>query len=300
MLLADTGMGHMKHPVLFILREMDRLRNNLDMASSDMDYAEKKISALAVKTKGISHAKRALSVASEGVAVAREHYFQAEEAVIKGIEKSMAWCRAGRHSALEKPFPIQAAEQRLDGVKKCLHGAFIAMDLGIGRTEEAEGMTYCDGIFWKYDSGLPWADFGGDPALINILMYMRDSEMEIKQAYESAHQTALRTDGFRPKGHVKIVYSPLKAGWHWEKEKAERLERQKEAGQAAGPPEMPPREETAGKSAGKKAGPDAAKGKQAPKPSLQKRLKVAEKNSRLRYAPISTDERGSKVSETQR
>lgn len=296
MLLADTEMEHMKHPVLFILREMDRLKNELDMASSDLDYAKKGISALRFKSKGIGHAQQALSAASEGVAAAREYYVQTEAVVLKSIENSMAWCRAGRHSALEKPFSIQATQQRLDGMKKCLHNAFIAMDLGIGRTEDAEGMSCHDGNFWKYDSRLLWVDCGGDPALPNIMWHMRDAEMAIQQAYDIAHHTAVRIDDFRPKGHVKIVYSPLKVGWYWEKEKEDRLEKQRDVGL----PEKKSWEEKTGESAQEKAGSISAQEKQTDKISLRKRLQVAEKESHLRFPHISISEKSSRVSETER
>lgn len=287
MLLKDADMELMKHPVLFILREMDRLRKYLEMASSDMNYAQEGIRSLAVKTKGIGHAQRALSAAAEGVAAAREYYVQAEAVMLKSIENSTAWCRAGRHNALEKPFSIQATEQRLECVKKSLHDAFIAMDLGIGRTEEAEGMSFHDGNFWKYDSRLLWVDCGGDPALPNVMRYMRDSEMAIKEAYDIAHHTAERTDGFRPKGRVKIVYSPLRAGSFWEKEKEERQEKQRDAEFSENVSWEEKREES-------------AKDKQADKISLRKRLKVAEKESHNRYQFTSINQKGSKVSETDR
>ena len=286
-LLKDVEMEHMKHPVLFILREMDRLRKYLEMASSDMNYAQEGIHSLAVKTKGIGHARQALSAASEGVAAARECYIQTEAVMLKSIENAMAWCRAGRHSAMEKPFSIQATEQRLEGVKKCLHDAFIAMDLGIGRAEEAEGMSYHDGDFWKYDSRLLWADCGGDPALPNIMRYMRDSEMAIKEAYDIAQHTAERTDGFRPKGRVKIVYSPLRTGSFWEKEKEERLEKQRDEGLPGNVSWEEKREES-------------TKDKQADKISLRKRLQVAEKESRQRYQFTPNNQKESKVSETDR
>ncbi len=287
MFLKKADMELMKHPVLFILREMDRMRKYLEMASSFMGYAQEGINSLTIKTKGIGHAQQALSAAAEGVAAAREYYVQAEAVMFKSIENSTARCRAGRHSALEKPFSIQATEQRLEGVKRCLQDAFITMDLGIGRTEEAEGMSCHDGKFWKYDSRLLWVDCGGDPALPNIVSDMRDSEMAIKEAYDIAQHTAERIDGFRPKGRVKIVYSPLKAGSFWEREKEERLEKQRDT-------EMP---ENVSWEEKREA---SAKEKQADKISLRKRLQVAEKESHKRYQFTSINQKGSKVSETER
>lgn len=286
-LLAETGTEYMILPSLKVFREMDRLRNNLGMVSSDLGCAKRGASALAVETEGKGHAQQALSAALEGIAAAREYYGQAEALMVKGAADAVAWFRAGRSNALEKPFPIQAVEQRLESMKKCLENAFIEVDLGIGRTEEAEGMFCYYGHYWKQGSNEPWVDSGGDPALLDVLWPMRSLEMVIRQAYESAHETAKWADCLRPKGRSKFEWVPLKDGYFWEKEKAERMEKQEEA-------ELPgklPWEEKAG---------EPAKGKQDEKASLRERLKVAEKNSRLRYYPMFTNERENKVGDMQR
>lgn len=295
-LLKENDMEDMMRSVLLVLRVMDRLKNSLDMASSDLRHIKKGISTLAFETGGKDYMEQAFYAALEEVAMANEYYGITEAIVVKGIADSMAWFRAGHKNGLEKPYPIQAVERRLESIKKCLHDAFVEVDLGIGRTEEAEGMfSYYGQYCWK-GSGEPWVESGGDPALLDTLWLMHSLRMGIKDAYELAHQTALRTDDFRPKGHAKIVYSPLQFGYYWEKEKTAILEKQRESEQSEKQSwkertEEPIKDEDVSL---------IVQGNQDDKISLHKRLKVAEEKSRYQRSKKTTTEKGKKAIETQR
>ena len=217
--------------VRHIFREMDCLKNYLDMASSEAVYVQKNIDALGVETEGKGHAQQALSAAIEGIAAAQEYYDRTELLMTKGIADSVRWFRGGRNSALEKPVSIQAVEQKMESIKTCLRDAFSAVDIGIGRIEEAEGM-FC---YWNAGSGQLWAESGGDPVLPYVLWAMQSLETMLGGAYDSANETACWTDCLRPKRRAKIPAFHLKAGKFWEKEKVERLKNQRNSEHSAIP-----------------------------------------------------------------
>ncbi len=298
-ILKDTGMENMAITARRVFRRMDSLRNNLSMASVDLDYVKKGTDTLADEAKGKGHAQQALSAALKGITAALDYYSQAETIIVNGVADSVKWFRGGRDNALEKPFPIQAVEQRMEGMKECLRDAFIAVDLGIGRTEEAEG-AFCEkGYYWRVEDNVLWEDSGENPGLLDVLWPMRSLEQVIGQAYEAAHDTFVYADCLRPKGHAKYSWDSLREGRFWMEEK-EKVH--KEAGLREKLPGEEKEEETAKEkpAAVRKNRSPAQKGKQGEKPSLRKRLKVAESDSRQRYSPMPVADRGDKAGEAQR
>jgi len=300
-ILKDTGMENMAITACRVFRRMDSLRNNLSMASVDLDYVKKGTDTLADEAKGKGHAQQALSAALKGITAALEYYFQAEAIMVNGVADSVKRFRGGRDNALEKPFPIQAVEQRMEGMKECLRDAFIAVDLGIGRVEEAEG-AFCEkGYYWRAEDNVLWEDSGENPGLLDVLWPMRGLEGVIGQAYEAAHDTFVYADCLRPKGHAKYSWDSLEEGRFWMEEK-EKVHREAELREKL--PGEEKEEETSKEEekpvAVKRNRTPAPKGKQGEKPSLRKRLQVAESNSRQRYSPMSVADRENKVGEAQR
>lgn len=274
--LDEAGLGEQKTAVLLLSQKIVWLDQNMDMLSCELDGVREQAAKLQ-ESIGKFHAKHSIAAAAEEFAFAQDHFSQAASLMESGIKAAiMKSQNKNEYKALEKPFPLLAVEQELKGMMECLKTVFITIDIGIGKTEEAEGMA-CDGSHYRDAArGGLWEGGEGDQALLGVLWPMRTLEKLARQARDAAYETAVCVDSMRPVAHSVIKKPLLVQGYFWEKEKQE------------------------GQQEAKKLTGQSAKGKPAEtkKPSLRKRLQEAEIASRTTYAPAYEKEK--KVCEAQR
>lgn len=278
-LLDETGSGDMALPALVVFREIDWLKNNMGMISGEMSCVRDRAAALP-ESAGKRYIGDAIAAAQEGIALSQEHFLRVEELIENGAKESVRRFRNGNDHALEKPFPILAVENELKSMMERLEAAYIPVDIGIGRTEEAEGMVCDRGHYLDAVHGCLWEGGAGNQALPGVLWPMRTLEQVIGQAYDAAHVAASRVDCMRPKAHSIVKKVPLVPGYFWKREKQER-----QPGQG-----QPIKQPTGEKPM------DAG----TRKPSLRKRLQVAEAASHMAYPALPVCGKEKKVCEAQR
>lgn len=259
---------------------------------------------------GKSYAILALTAAQEKLDEAREWADRVDALVEKGAGDSVAGFRRGTASALEHPFPLIVAEGKLKTIMDCLAGAFTAVDIGIGRIEETEGMACKDGHYWNLADGALWEGGAGEQTWLPVLWPMRSLEKMIISAQDAVHDAACRVDSLRPKAHSIIKKHVLVPGLQWEQEK----ERERRAVLLSGnvpcetayawggerTEEQEDRLCVAEETAPPKVKEDSRQKKGHRKPSLRKRLKMAEEKSHKMREMGRRQEQKSKAGERQR
>ena len=199
-------------------------------------------------------------------------------------------------------------EKELKYIMDCLAGAFTALDIGIGRIEEIEGMVCKDGHYWDVVNGDLWEGGAREQAWLAVLWPMRTLEKIIISAQDTVHDAACRVDGMRPKASSVIKKHVLVPGFQWEQEK----ERERVAALASGngqrktvyvwggeQMEQAERLCVAENAAPSKEGGFGQK-REGGKTSLRKRLEMAEKKIHEMYETGSLQEQKSRVGEMQR
>lgn len=308
-LLDEQGFDATKSAAVCVFREIDRARNYLDMVFDEPDCIWDRTKNLK-DGRGKGYAILALTAAQEKLDEAQEWVDRVDALIEKGAGDSVARFRRGTVSALEHPFPLIAAEEELKTIMNCLVGAFTAVDIGIGRIEETEGMACRDGRYWNLADGALWEGGAGDQAWLSVLWPMRSLEKMIISAQDAVHDAASRVDSLRPKAHSIIKKHVLVPGLQWEQEK----ERERRAVLSSGNApcktayawggerteeqeySLCVAEETTLSKAKEDSGPKKGNGK----PSLRKRLKMAEEKSHKMREMGRQQEQKSKVGERQR
>lgn len=303
-LMDEQGLDVRKFAAVCVFREIDRARHYLDMVFEEPDCIRDRTRKLK-DGMGKSYAILVLTAAQEKLDEAQEWADRVDALIEKGAGDSVARFRRGTASALEHPFPLIASEEELKTIMNCLAGAFTAVDIGIGRIEETEGMACRDGHYWNLADGALWEGGAGDQAWLSVLWPMRSLEKMIISAQDAVHDAACRVDSLRPKAHSIIKKHVLAPGLQWEQEKergraevllsgnvpcktayawgGERMEEQEDSLCVAEKITLPKAKEDSGR-----------------KPSLRKRLKMAEEKSHKMHEMGRQQEQKSKVGERQR
>lgn len=308
-LLDKLGRDAGKSAAVNTFHEIDRARYYLGMVFGEPGCIRERIGNLKDGT-GKGYAVLALAAAQERLNAAREGVAHVDVLVEKGARDSVARFQSGRDSALDLPFPLIAVEKELRNIMDCLAGAFAALDIGIGRIEETEGMESKDGHYWNLADGALWEGGTGEQAWLDVLWPMRSLEKMIISAQDRVHDTACRVDSMRPKARSIIKKHVLVPGFLWEQEK----ERERIAALMSG--HEPCRtvylwnRERMGEQAdslrvAENAAPATARdgsGKKngSRKTSLRKRLKMAGDKSHTMYEKASLQGRKSRIGERQR
>ena len=307
-LLDEQGLEIKKSAAVHVFREIDRARRCLEMVLGEPDYIQDRIGNLK-DGAGKNHAILAIAAAREKLDEARERADRVDALVEKGAGDSVAGFRRGRAGALERPFPLIAVEEELKTIMACLAGAFAAVDIGIGRIEETEGMACKDGHYRDL-AGALWEGGAGEQAWLPVLWPMRSLEKMIAGAQDAVHDAASRVDGMRPKARSIIKKHTLVPGFQWEREK-EREQRAvllsgnvpRETAYAWGgerAEEQEDRLRVAEEIAPPKAKEDSGQKREHRKPSLRKRLKMAEEKSYKMREMGRQRESKSRIGERQR
>lgn len=216
-LLDEQGLNVRKTAAVYVFREIDRVKHYLEMVLGDSDYIQDRIENMKDGI-GKTHATIAIAAAREKLDEAQEWMARVDALVEKGTRDSVARFQHGRAGALERPFPLIKVEEELKTIMDCLVGAFAAVDIGIGRIEETEGMVCKEGHYRDL-AGALWEGGAGDQAWLSVLWPMRSLEKLIDSAQDVVHDAASRVDGMRPKAHSIIKKHPLAPGFQWELEK---------------------------------------------------------------------------------
>lgn len=308
-LLDEMGRDAGKSAAVNTFHEIDRARYYLGMVFGEPGRIRERIGNLKDGT-GKGYAVLALAAAQEKLNAAREGAAHVDVLVEKGARDSVARFQSGRDSALDLPFPLIAVEKELRNIMDCLAGAFAALDIGIGRIEETEGMECKDGHYRDLADGALWEGGTGEQAWLGVLWPMRSLEKMIISAQDAVHDAARHVDGMRPKASSIIKKHVLVPGLQWEQEKErERIAEPPsgrgscEAGDAWGRERMEGqtgilcvaedvRMPKVKDSSGQKKGHG--------KPSLRERLKMAEEKSHKMHEKGSLQEQKNKISERQR
>ena len=307
-LLDKQGWDVKKTAASYVFKEIDRVRRYLNMIMEEPGRIQDRIENLKDGI-GKNHAIHALAAAQEKLDAAKEGFARVDVLVEKGARDSVARFQSGRDSALDHPFPLIAVEKELKNIIDCLAGAFAAVDIGIGRIEETEGMKLerKDGHYQDLAHGALWEGGAGEQAWLGVLWPMRSLERLIINAQDAAHDAACRVDGMRPKASSIIKKHVLVPGFQWEQEKEreriaaltserglcktvyvwdrERMEEQADRMYVA-------ENATAKDGFGQKIG--------SRKTSLRKRLEMAEEKSHKMYEKASLQEKKSRIGERQR
>lgn len=308
-LLDEQGLDAQKSASTHAFREIDRARHVLEMALGEPGYIQDRICNL---KDGISkhYAILAIDTAQENLDAVREGVARVDALVEKGARDSVARFQRGAVSALDRPFPLIAVEKELKNIMDCLAGAFAAVDIGIGRIEETEGMACKDGHYWDLSHGALWEGGAGEQAWLDVLWPMRSLERLIISAQDTVHDAAYCVDSMRPKARSIIKKHMLVPGFQWEKEKeregiaalasgnslcktvyawgGERMEGQADSLCVAEDATLPRAKDGSGQEKGHG------------KSSLRKRLKIAEEKSYKMHQKGSLQERKGKIGEKQR
>lgn len=221
-LLDGQGLDARKSAAVHVFREIDRAGLYLEMVLAEPGYIQDKIGNLKDGT-GKSHAILAIAAAQEKLDAVRDGVFRVDGLVEKGAGDSAARFQRGADSALDCPFPLIAVEKELKNIMDCLAGVFAAVDIGIGRIEETEGMACRDGHYWDLVHGTLWEGGAGDQAWLDVLWPMRSMEKLTAIAQDAVHDTACCVDGMRPKARSVIQKHVLVPGFPWGREKEREL-----------------------------------------------------------------------------
>ena len=248
----------------------------------------------------------------EKLDAARDGFARVDVLVEKGARDSMARFQSGRDSALDRPFPLIAVEKELKNIIDCLAGAFAAVDIGIGRIEETEGMKLerKDGHYRDLAHGDLWEGGAGEQSWLGVLWPMRSLEKLMVSAQDAAHDAACRVDGMRPKARSIIKKHVLVPGLQWEQEK----ERERRAALMSGHEscrtvyiwgrermgEQADRLCVAENAAPTEAKDGSGQKNGSRKTSLRKRLEMAEEKSHKMYEKASLQGQKSRIGERQR
>ena len=275
--LDEADLKEWKTAVLLVCGKIDWLKHNMSMVSCEMEYVREKADDLR-ESIGKGHAIDSIAAAADIFALAGEHFAKAESLIENGVKTATIKYQNNHESkTLQKLFPLLAVENELKDMMECLNTMFVSIDIGIGRTEEAEGMA-CDGSHYKdvVRGGL-WEGGEGEQALLGVMWPMRTLEKVVRQTRDAAYDIAVWVDSMRPKAHSIIKKPQLEQGYFWKKEKqAKRQEAKKLTARSA------------------KEKPTGTR-----KLSLRKRLQAAEITSRTAYlTPVYDKEK--KVCEVQR
>lgn len=306
-LLDKLGRDAKKSAAAYAFQEIDRARRYLDMIMEEPGCIQHRIGNLKDGI-GKNHAILALAAAQEKLDAAREAFARVDVLVEKGARDSVARFQSGKDSALDRPFPLIAVEKELKNIMDCLAGAFAALDIGIGRIEETEGMECKDGHYRDLAHGALWEGGAGEQAWLGVLWPMRSLEKLIISAQDAVYDAACRVDGVRPKANSIIKKHVLVPGFQWGQEK----EREQKAVSVSGRSQCRTVYVWDGEGMGEQAGslcvaenltPRAAKDASGQKngsrkTSLRKRLKMAEEKSHKMYD--SPQGQKSRVGERQR
>ncbi len=308
-LLDEQGLDVKKTAAAHVYREIDRARHYLGMVLGEPGCIQDRICNL---KDGISknYAIRAIDTAQEKLDAVQEGVARVDGLVEKGARDSMARFQRGAVSALDRPFPLIAVEKELKHIMDCLAGAFVAVDIGIGRIEEMEGMACKDGNYWDLLHGALWEGGAGEQAWLDVLWPMRTLEGMIISAQDAVHNAACCVDSMRPKARSIINKHMLVPGFQWEMEKerkriaalasgnslcktvyvwgGERMEGQADSLCVAENATLPKAKDGSGQE------------KEHGKSSLRKRLKTAEEKSYKMHQKGSLQERKGKIGEKQR
>lgn len=217
-LLDEQGLDVRKTAAVYVFREIDRVKHYLEMVLGDSDYIQDRIGNMKDGI-GKTHATIAIAAARKKMDEVREWADRVDALVEKGTRDSVARFQHGRAGALERPFPLLKVEEELKTIMDCLVGVFAAVDIGIGRIEETEGMACRDGHYVDLTDGALWEGGAGDQAWLSVLWSMSSMEKNIISAQSALYETACRVDGMRPKAHSIIKMYPLVPGFQWELEK---------------------------------------------------------------------------------
>ena len=306
-LLDEKGQAVRKSAAAYTFQEIDRARRYLDMVFEEPGGIQDRIGNLKDGI-GKSHAAYAIAAAQEKLDAAKEGAARLDALVEKGVKGSVARLWKGADGALDRPFPFIAAEKELKNIMDCLAGAFTALDIGIGRVEEIEGMACKDGHYLDAADGTLWADGAGEQAWLAVLWPMRSMEKLLISAQDAVCDAACSVDRLRPKASSLIKKHVLVPGFQWEKEKEreraalasgrsqcktvyvwgkEHMEEQ-EGRLCVAENATPPKEGGSGKK------------RESGKTSLRKRLEMAEKKIHEMYETGSLQEQKSRVGEKQR
>lgn len=219
-LLDEQGLDEKKSEAVRVFREIDRAGRYFEMILGESGRIWDRIGKLR-DGKGKNHAIHAITAAQEKLDAAREAAARMDALIEKGAGDSVARFRRGTAGALEHPFPLIAAEMELKNIMDCLAGAFAAVDIGIGRIEETEGMACKNGHYRNLADGALWEGGAGEQAWLSVLWPMRSLEKLMISAQDAVYDAACRVDGMRPKAHSVIKKHTLVPGvqWAWEKER---------------------------------------------------------------------------------
>lgn len=308
-LLDEQGLNVRKTATVYVFREIDCARRYLEMVFEDLDRIQDRTGNLKDGI-GKNYATDAIAAAREKMDEVREWADRVDALVEKGTRDSVARFQHGRVGALERPFPLIKVEEELKTIMDCLVGVFAAVDIGIGRIEETEGMACRDGHYVDLTDGALWEGGAGDQAWLSVLWPMRSMEKNIISAQSALYETARRVDGMRPKAHSIIKMYPLVPGFQWELEK----KRERAAAPASGrnlykTGDVWGLERMEGQTdilcvaenvMQLKAEDDSGQKKGHGKPSLRKRLEMAGEKSHQMNDRGSLQERKSKIGERQR
>lgn len=308
-LLDKLGWDVKKSAAADAFWKIDRARHYLNMVLGEPDYIQDRIGNLKDGV-GKNHAVFAIAAAREKLDAVREGFARVDALVEKGARDSVARFQSGRDSALDRPFPLLAAEKELKNIMDCLAGAFAAVDIGIGRIEETEGMECKDGHYWDLEHGALWEGGAGEQAWLGVLWPMRSLEKLIISTQDAVHDAARHVDGMRPKASSIIKKHVLVPGLQWEQEKDRERTAEPpsghgscEAGDAWG------REHMEGQTGilcvaedvmMPKAKEGSGQKKVHGKPSLRERLKMAEEKSHKMHEKGGLQEQKNKIGERQR
>lgn len=221
-LLDGQGLDAKKSAAVHVFREIDRAGLYLEMVLAEPGYIQDKIGNLK-DGAGKGHAILAIAAAQEKLDAVRDGVFRVDGLVEKGAGDSAARFQRGADSALDCPFPLIAVEKELKNIMDCLAGVFAAVDIGIGRIEETEGMACRDGHYWDLVHGTLWEGGAGDQAWLDVLWPMRSLEKLTAIAQDAVHDTACCVDGMRPKARSIIQKHVLVPGFPWGREKEREL-----------------------------------------------------------------------------
>lgn len=307
-LLDEQGLDARKTAAVCVFREIDRARHYLEMVLGEPGRIQDRIGNLK-GGMGKNHAILAIAEAREKLDEAWEWAARVDALVEKGARDSVAGFQRGRAGALERPFPLIAVEEELKTIMACLAGAFAAVDIGIGRIEETEGMA-CKGGHYRDLAGALWEGGAGEQAWLSVLWPMRSLEKMIAGAQDAVHDAASRVDGMRPKARSIIKKHTLVPGFQWEREKEKERTAARTSGH--GPCEAGDvwdRERMEGQADSLRVAEDVmlpnakfglGQQKEKGKPSLRKRLKIAEEKSHRMHGEGGLREPKSRTGERQR